>query len=288
MFKQIIPFILFIILISSKIYAQGISTGSISGQINNQEEEPLVDANVTAIHQPTMTEYNTISRNNGRYNLPNLKIGGPYTLKFSYVGYQKVVRDSIYVDLGQNRLISVEMLEKADQMQEVEVVGQKDPYEDASAGINTNISKDDLNNLPSLDRSFKEFTRLTPQKGEGLSFAGRNNFYNNLTVDGSLLNNSFGLSPLPGGQTNAQPLSLDAIQSVKVALTPYNVTQSGFTGSGINLVTRSGTNQFKGSVYSYFRSANLVGNKVDDTELETKDFNRRQYGFRAGGPIVED
>lgn len=288
MFKQIIPFILFIILISSKIYAQGISTGSISGQINNQEEKPLVDANVVAIHQPSKTEYSTISRNNGRYNLPNLRIGGPYTLKISYVGYQKVVRDSIYVDLGQNRLISVEMAKKANQMQEVEVVGQKDPYEDASAGVNTNISEDDLNNLPSLNRSFKEFTRLTPQKGKGLSFAGRNKFYNNLTVDGSLLNNSFGLATLPGGQTNAQPLSLDAIQSVNVALSPYDVTQSGFTGSGINLVTRSGSNQFKGSVYSYFRSAELVGNKVDEAQLETKDFNRQQYGFRASGPIVED
>ena len=142
--------------------------------------------------------------------------------------------------------------------------------------------------MPTVDRSLQDFIRLTPQNTGGLSFGGRNNFYNNLSIDGSVFNNAFGLAALPGGQTSAQPISLDAIEAIRVSLSPYDVRQSGFTGADINAVTRSGTNTFEGSVYSVFRNETLVGDKIGDIEYPSADFFHYQHGFRLGGPLVKD
>ncbi len=266
---------------------QGVTNGSLSGKIANRDDEPLSEARIKAIHQPTNSVYNTTSRENGRYGIDNLKVGGPYEIIVSHIGFKKAVKDNVFISLGQERKLSFALTSETTELEAVELK-EANRLKNSHSGIQTNINQDNLEKLPTLNRSIRDFMRLTPQKGSGLSFAGRNNFYNNLTVDGSLLNNSFGLAPLPGGQTDAQPLSLDAIKGINVALSPYDVTQSGFTGSGINLATRSGSNQFKGSVYSYFRSSDLVGNQVGSTEVEPQNFNRRQYGFRASGPIIKD
>ncbi len=285
-FKHIL-WILIVSLSYTGLLAQGVSNGSITGRVVNKGNEPLSDANLTAIHLPSGTEYNTISRTNGHFNFPHLRTGGPYALKVTYVGYKDRTLDSFNIELGQERNFKIKMVKKTSALEEVGILA--DPgLKGNRPGVGTHISNQQIENLPSLERSFKNYTKLTPQKGNGLSFAGRNNFYNNLTVDGSLLNNSFGLAPLPGGQTNAQPISLDAIKSMQVDLSPFDVTQSGFTGAGINLVTRSGTNQFKGSAYSFFRNQDLVSSQVGDTKVETQKFNKQQYGFRASGPIVED
>ena len=145
-----------------------------------------------------------------------------------------------------------------------------------------------MQNLPSINRGIADFTKLTPQSGKGLTFAGRNNLYNSFTVDGSLFSNAFGLSDLPGGQTNSQPISLDAIDQIQVNLAPYDVKLSGFTGASINAVTKSGTNEFSGSVYSFFRSNSLTGGKVKGTDVSKDVYNLKQYGFRVGGPIIKN
>lgn len=275
-------------LLPAFLQGQGISNGGITGIVQTTGEKGLSEANITAIHKPSGTQYTTVTQSNGRYNLSNLRVGGPYQIVTSHVGFKKHVKDSVYVKLGEAIRLNFQMVEEATDLSTVDVASISPTLKGTETGIGTQITESEINNLPTLDRSFTDFTRLTPQKGEGLSFAGRNNFYNNLTVDGSLFNNSFGLAPLPGGQTNAQPISLDAIKGIQVNLSPYDVMQSGFTGAGMNLITRSGSNQFQASAYSYFRSDELIGNKVDETKVETQEFNRQQYGFRASGPIVKD
>ena len=267
---------------------QGVSSGRITGRIVSQSGQPLSEANVVAVHKPSGTEYTAVSRRNGTYSFPSVRVGGPYQLKATYVGYQPRTVDSFRIQIGQTRNIKLTLAEEASELEEVTISERRSVLDNQEPGISTAISEKELETLPTLNRSIRDFTRFTPQKGSGLSFAGRNNYYNNLTVDGSLLNNSFGLSPLPGGATNAQPLSLDAVKGIQVDLSPYDVTQSGFTGAGINLATRRGTNQVKGSVYSYFQRDDLTGSKVDGTNVDQQDFSREQYGFRVGGPIVKD
>lgn len=268
--------------------AQGVSNGSLTGKVTNREGKPLPEANITLVHQPSGTPYKTASLANGRFRFANLRIGGPYSLKVTHVGYQSATVDSLNIALGQTKTVQVAMTQTASELAGITVSGRQSSPENFEPGVSTSIDEASLENLPTLNRSIKDFTRLTPQKGGGLSFGGRNNFYNNLTVDGSLLNNSFGLSPLPGGVTNAQPISLDAVKSIQVDLSPYDVTQSGFTGAGINLATRRGTNDFQASVYSYFQADELTGGSVDGSSVDQQSFNRQQYGFRAGGPIVKD
>lgn len=280
--------IAFIVLMVSMVsgFAQGVSSGSLTGQITDEEGNPLSEANITVIHEPTSSTYQTAALENGRFRFSNLRIGGPYTIEISHVGYKQKKLDSLFIELGQTRNLSINMEQDASELETVTVA--ENQLDNQEAGVSTSINERSIENLPTLNRSIRDFVRFTPQKGGGLSFGGRNNFYNNLTVDGSLLNNSFGLSPLPGGVTNAQPISLDAVKSIQVDLSPYDVTQSGFTGASINLATRRGTNELKASVYSYFQSDEVTGGSVDGVSVDQQEFNRQQYGFRVGGPIVKD
>ncbi len=168
----------------------------------------------------------------------------------------------------------------------VEILSQRSPIlNDERSGAATNISNEQINSLPTISRSIFDFTRLTPQASGG-GFAGADSRFNNLTIDGSIFNNSFGLSSTPAGQTNSTPISLDAIEEIQVNLSPYDVTQGGFTGAGINAVTRSGDNEFRGSVFYNFRNNELLGDNAKGNPVITDQFDVSQHGFRLGGPII--
>ena len=245
--------ILFVFL-SGSVHGQGITSGTISGRMLDQNNEPLMGATITAVHTPSGSTYRTVSRQNGYFTLANVRVGGPYSLSVRFVGFQELERTAIEVNLGENQQIQLQLEEALEQLEQVEVSAGPSLAGQEQRGIATHISEETIQRLPTIDRSLQDFIRLTPQNTGGLSFGGRNTYYNNLSIDGSIFNSAFGLASFPGGQTDAQPISLDAIEAIQLSLSPYDVRQSGFTGADINAVTRSGTNHFEGSVYTLFRN----------------------------------
>jgi hypothetical protein len=269
-------------------YAQ-VTTSSLTGVVRDEKGEALIGATVKAVHTPSGTVYGTTTLDNGRYNIPNMRVGGPYTVTITFVSYKAQQVDNINIPLGQTFRIDVKLESATTGLKEIVVSGKQDnTFNSSRTGAATTITREQLQNLPTLSRGISDFTKLTPQSGKGLNFGGRNSLYNRFTVDGSLFNNAFGLSDLPGGGANAQPISLDAIDQLQVNLAPYDVKLSGFTGANINAVTRSGTNEFSGSVYSFFKSKSLTGSKIRDTEVPLNDYSLKQYGFRLGGPIIKN
>jgi outer membrane receptor protein involved in Fe transport len=279
----------FIVLLSvCYSYAQ-VTTGSLTGVVKDEKGEALIGATVKAVHGPSGTVYGTTTLENGRYNIPNMRVGGPYTITISYVSFKEQTVENVSLPLGQTFRIDIKLETEATALKELVVSGRQDKtFNSSRTGASTTISRDQLQNLPTISRGIADFTKLTPQSGKGLNFAGRNSLYNRFTVDGSTFNNAFGLSDLPGGQTNAQPISLDALDQIQVNLAPYDVKLSGFTGANINAVTRSGNNEFSGSVYSFFKSKGLTGKKIRGVEVTQNDYSLKQYGFRVGGPIIKN
>ncbi len=270
--------------------AQGVTTSAIKGLVLDAKGQPLPGATVIATHQPSGTTYGIATRDNGQFDLLNLRIGGPYEVRVSFVGYETQVQGNIQLVLGKTYETRLTMSEGSGQkLDEVVVRGNRDSQINPDrTGAVTNISNTAIRTLPTISRSQEDFTRLTPQ-ASGQSFGGRNTLYNNFSLDGSIFNNSFGLdSPTPGGQTNSQPVSLDAIEQIQVSLAPYDVRQGGFTGAGINAVTKSGTNDFKGTVYTYFRNQNLIGKKIEGATIDNPSLKFNQTGFALGGPIVKN
>jgi hypothetical protein len=260
-----------------------------SGTITDSKGEVLPGATVIAIHTPTNTQYVAPTNADGRFNIQNMRVGGPYTVRVTFVGFQDYSRSGVNLTLAENFRLDAKLGESTTQLTEVAVTGQQNPVINADrTGAATTIQRQQIERLPTINRSFQELTRLTPQASSGGGFAGRNNLYNNITIDGAIFNNSFGLSGTIGGQANAQPISLDAIDQIQVSIAPYDVRQGSFTGAGINAVTRSGTNKFSASVYGFYRNQKLVGKKVGSVEQAIPNFNLYNVGFRFGGPIVKD
>ncbi|OWP61747.1 TonB-dependent receptor [Hymenobacter amundsenii] len=269
-------------------WAQGTTTSAMNGLVTDKTGEGLPGATVIAIHTPTNTQYVAPTNSEGRFNIQNMRVGGPYTLRISFVGYKETVRENIFLTLGQNQRLDVSLSATEQTLGEVTVTGRQDPIINAGrTGASTTVQREQIERLPTLSRSFGDFTRLTPQ-ANGQSFAGRSGGFNNITIDGAIFNNSFGLSSTVGGQTNAQPISIDAIEQIQVSIAPYDVRQGSFTGAGINAVTRSGSNKFTGSVYLFHRDQNLIGQKSGSLEQKFQDFTLNNYGFRVGGPIIKD
>lgn len=275
-------------------WSQGITTSSISGVITDKAGEGLPGATVIAVHTPTGTQYVAPTNSEGRFNLQNMRVGGPYTVRITFVGYQDVTREGIYLTLGQTQRLDVNLSEATQTLADVVVTGRdsRSVLNAERAGSATNISTEEIQRLPTITRSLNDFTRLTPQAsnlsgaGNGPAIGGGNYRQNNVTVDGSDFNNNFGI----GGNlpANGSPISLDAIQEISVNLTPFDVRQSGFIGSAVNAVTRSGTNDFSGSVYTYWRNEKLQGNEVGDETFTKQDLDDKQYGFRFGGPVIKN
>lgn len=275
------------LLFSGNLFAQ-VTTSSMSGEVIDLTGEALPGATVIALHNPTGVQYGTTTRTDGRYNLPNLKVGGPYSIIVTYVGYDEHRLDGIMIKLGQNFNYDMILLEDITQLQEIVITGEEDVFSKDRTGADMKFSNDEIKKLPTITRSAGDIYRLTPSS-DGNSFAGRNDQFNNFSLDGSIFSNPFGLdAATPGGQTDAQPISLDAIDQIQVSVAPFDVSQSGFTGASINAVTKSGTNEFSGTAFAFYRNQDFAGSKVSGEDVIVADLTQLQAGFSVGGPIIKN
>lgn len=275
-----------------KVFAQE-TTAEIQGVVNDDKGAGLQGATVVAVHQPTGTTYSTTTRKDGRYNLPNLRIGGPYLITVTFVGFSQEKQENVSLLLGQEFKADFVLKPQAQQLSEVVVSANRQGriFNSNHTGQQEIINRSQIERLPTVNRSLQDFTRLEPTTSStsfGQSFGARSSQYNNVTVDGANFNNSFGLSGTLGGQTGSQPISLDAIEQIQVNVSPYDVRQGGFTGAGVNTVTRSGTNTIKGSVYTYLKGPGTIGYNVENTKVPKTDFSYNLRGFNIGGPIMKD
>ena len=288
-FKQMFMMLIFLF-VSVMMFGQGATTSSLSGNITYSKGESLAGASVVAIHVPSGTKYSTIVDNAGNYHIQNMRVGGPYTVNISFIGYGSMSYTDITLKLGETYVQNGQLAESTTTLNEVVVTAglRNSILSSERSGTQTNVSNRELNNLPSISRSLTDFTKYTPQS-QGNSFGGRDGRFNTITVDGAAFNNNFGLSsnPLPGGE--AQPISLDAIEEVSVNVAPYDVRMSQFTGASINAVTRSGDNTLKASVYTYLRPKSFTGSTVDGNDVAGANSRSQQtYGARIGGAIIKD
>ena len=265
------------------------TTSEIQGIVTDSKKAALTGATVTAVHLPTGTKYVTTSRKDGRFNLSNIRIGGPYTITTSFVGYKEEKQEDVYLTLGTAFKADYSLVNNNANLTEVVVTARRSDkvFSRSRTGSAEVITRQQIDRLPATNRSISDFTKLTPT-ANGNSFAGRSGSYNNLTVNGASFNNTFGLSGSLGGQTNSQPFSIDALEQIQVNLAPYDVTLGGFTGAGINSVTKSGTNEFKGSVYDFVKTPGLTGTKIGSTTIAKQDFNFKNRGVTIGGPIIKN
>ncbi|SET81760.1 TonB-dependent receptor [Hymenobacter actinosclerus] len=285
--------LLLLLLLSAQLGVAQNTTAAMSGAITDKDGAELPGATVITVHGPTNTQYIAPTNSEGRFNIQNMRVGGPYTVRVTYIGYQDVVREGVFLSLGQNLRLDINMSQATETLNEVVVSGRRDGVINASrTGAETRISREQLQLLPTLNRSLGDFTRLTPQANGGTSssIGGANNRYNNITIDGAVNNDVFGLAPsaTPGGQAGTQPIALDAIQEIQVVVAPYDVTLGNFTGGGINAITRSGSNDLSASIYGFGRNENTIGKSVTEPRVKADEFYNYQTGARVGGAIVRD
>ena len=276
------------LLVMVPAFAQ-ITTANLAGQIVDESGEPLVGVAVIAVHTPSGTQYFAVTNEDGRYAIQGMRTGGPYEVTMSLIGCQTMIVPDIVLTLAetyqQNAVLkaSTEMLTES-----IVVASAASKFSTEKTGAATNINNAQITNLPSVSRAITDVTRLSPYGGNGMSFAGSDGRTANFTVDGANFNNNFGLSDkLPGG---GNPISIDAIEEMQVVISPYDVRQTNFIGGGVNAITKSGTNTFKGTAYVYHRNENMRGDTVDGEQIggaREKDRNTT-YGFTLGGPIVKN
>ena len=267
-----------------------VTTSSMSGKVTEDDGTPVPGATVIAIHLPSGTQYYSMTDNSGNYRIQNMRVGGPYSIEVSLLGFGSNKSEGPVLRLGDNYVHNVILSEEAIALNEIVVsAGIVNPILNSDKnGASINISERQLNSLPTISRSITDFTRMTPQ-ANGNSFAGRDGRMNTISIDGAAFNNNFGLSsnPMPGGE--AQPISLDAIEEVSVNIAPFDIRQSQFTGASINAVTKSGDNTIRASVYTYLRPKSFTGEKVGDVIVKNaKEKSAYTYGARVGGPIIKD
>jgi hypothetical protein len=280
------------LLLPALLFAQGVTTGALNGKVVDNKGEALPGANVVAVHNPSGSIFGAASRTDGHFNIPGMRVGGPYTVTASFIGYKTQKQENVYLTLGQDLKIDFVLPEEAVEIGEVQVVAERSAILSASrTGAATSISREAIASLPTISRRIEDIARLTPQynpSGFGFSFAGQDNRLNNVTVDGSYFNNSFGLAGQPGDRTGVAPISLDAVEQLQINIAPYDVRQGNFVGAGVNTVTKSGTNEFSGSLYALNRNEDLVGTEAKDQKVNPGTFKYNQIGVRLGGPIIKN
>lgn len=271
-----------------QVFAQGSTTAALAGNVVDEKGEGLPGATVIAIHEPTGSRYGGSTRADGRYNIVNMRVGGPYKVTVTFVGYKDAVQSGIVLTLAQELRQNFKLEVNQSQLEEVKVVASRSSIINSGrTGAATTVSNNQITTLPTLNRSLGDFARLDP-RANGLNFAGRNSLYNNITVDGAFFNNAFALSSTIGGQAGASPISVDAIDQFQVLIAPYDVRQGMATGANINVVTKSGTNNWSGSGYYFGTDQGLVGNKIGDVVNQYGTFARGQIGARIGGALIKN
>ena len=275
-------------LMSVAAFAQ-VTTSALGGRLVDVNGEPVVGAAVVATHEPSGTVYGVITNEDGRYAINGMRAGGPYKVEFSCLGYQPLVYTDVTLQLAETSALNGQLAEDSMMLGEAKVIAASaSKFAAEKMGSATNISSKDIAAVPTISRSISDITRLSPYGGNGMSFAGADGRTANFTVDGANFNNNFGLSDaLPGGGT---PISIDAIEEMQVVISPYDVRQTNFIGGGVNAITKSGTNTFKGSAYVYHRNENMRGNMAAGQEVSgARDKDRSTtYGFTLGGPIIKN
>ena len=275
-------------LISVAAFAQ-VTTSALGGRIVDANGEPVVGVAVVATHEPSGTVYGVVTNNDGRYAINGMRAGGPYKVEFSCLGYQSLTYTGVTLQLAETSALNGSLNEDSLMLGEAMVVAAPaSKFAAEKTGAATNISSSQITSLPTVSRSITEVTRLSPYGGNGMTFAGADGRTANFTVDGANFNNNFGLNDgLPGG---GNPISIDAIEEMQVVISPYDVRQTNFIGGGVNAITKSGTNTFKGSAYVYHRNENMRGNQAAGVEVAgARDRDRNTtYGFTLGGPIIKN
>ncbi|HEX4952257.1 MAG TPA: carboxypeptidase regulatory-like domain-containing protein [Thermoanaerobaculia bacterium] len=278
------------------LLAQGTTTGSLSGVVTDEAgETALPGAVITAVHTPTGTTYSVTSGGDGRFTIQNVRVGGPYTVTVAMESFKTSEQTDVFVGLGETKDLRFGLPLALEET--VTVVAESNRIINPSrTGAASNVSVEAITSLPTVSRGIEDFARTNPffstnsdnDGAAALTVAGRNNRYNNIQIDGAVNNDLFGLAAqgVPGGQAEAQPISLDAIQELQLLVAPYDVRQGGFSGGGVNAVTKSGTNSLSGGVYYYTRDQDLVGDGAQDRPLGT--FSEDQYGISLGGPILRN
>ena len=270
-------------------YAQ-VTTSSLSGRVVDQAGEPVIGAAVVALHEPSGTIYGAVTNADGRYTIQGMRTGGPYKVEFTCLGYQDATYTGVTLQLAETFALDAKIAESTEMLEGTIVIASPTSKFNAQerTGAVTNIASDQITSMPTVNRSITDVTRLSPYGGNGMSFAGSDGRTANFTVDGANFNNNFGLSDkLPGG---GNPISIDAIEELQVVISPYDVRQTNFIGGGVNAITKSGTNTFKGTAYIYHKNEFLQGDTVYGEQIAgARDKNRSTtYGLTFGGPIVKN
>lgn len=284
---KIVAIVLVVVGFVGSVNAQ-VTTSSMSGIIKDSKG-PLPGAGIKATHTPSGTVYTTATNNDGRFTIANMRVGGPYIVEISFVGFSTGKVENVTLKLGDNYNLNYTLSDNSTTLGTVTVTGTKNKFVQEKTGASTSVSSRDLATLPTISRSITDFTRTTPQ-ASGNNFGGRDGRYNNIQIDGANLNNNFGLStdPLPGG--GAMPISIDSYDQISINIAPYDVRQAGFTGANISAVTKSGTNSFKGTAYGLYRDQSFIGTKIKSADIKSTiaDSKSKTYGFSLGGPIIKN
>ena len=273
------------------LHGQGVTTAAMSGVVADQNGAPLADANVVAVHVSSGTQYRAVTRAGGTYNVPNMRVGGPYRVTATRIGYRSHTEADVFLSLGQDLRVDFRLEAQAVELAPVVATAERDEVlNPGRTGAATFIDPGKVELLPSIKRSTRDLIRTDPRNDGNYSFAGRNWLYNNISLDGSYFNNPFGLDdPAPGGQTNAEPVPYDAIEQMQVSVAPFDVRQGGFTGANVNSVTKSGTNDYQASAYTFGRNDALLGNTVRGSQvIANPDLGFFQGGASVSGPLVRD
>ena len=284
--KKIVILVAMLMMTLSSVMAQ-ITTSSMAGKVSADGED-VIGATIEAIHKPSGTKYLAVSNAKGMFTINGMRVGGPYEVNISYIGYEKKTATGITLQLGETYNLNVAMNEDAKLLDDVIVIGKGSRFANEKTGAATNISNAQITNMPSISRSITDYTRLSPYGGNGMTFAGQDGRTANFTVDGASFNNNFGLSSnLPGG---GNPISIEAIEEMQVVISPFDVRQTGFIGGGVNAITKSGTNTFQGSAYIYHQNENMRGDAIEGEQINgAREKDRKTtYGFTLGGPVIKD
>lgn len=262
-----------------------VTTSSMSGRVVDAEGA-VIGATVIAKHEPSGTTYGALTNVDGRFNFNAMRVGGPYTVTISFIGYATDITEGIVLSLGQPFVHNVTLTEETTTLSEVVVTATKTRFNTEKTGAATNINNATMMKVPTIGRGVQDIAKLSPY-ASGMSIAGGDGRSTNFTIDGANFNNNFGLSAgLPGG---GNPISLDALEEIQVVVSPFDVRQSNFIGGGINAITKSGTNTFKGSAYTYYNDQSMRGNRIGDVDFGVSpDESKNIYGMTFGGPIIKD